>query len=427
MVEKSSQKAWVLSVDMGYGHQRAAYPFEKFAYERIITVNSDKLTSESEQKLWSRIQGLYETLSRLSESHFFGRFLFHLYDTFQKIQPLYPFRDLSAPSVATYYMNRLLRKGICQSVLSYTQKESLPIITPFYLTALAAQRMGFKRIYCIVTDTDINRVWVSQKASENKIHYLVPNQRVVKRLQSYGVLTKHIHLTGFPLPTQLIGSVKKEILKANLRQRLMNLDPHSVFLPTIKKSLLGSKKGTKHPLTLTFFIGGAGAQTKIGFAIVRSLRKKILQKKIRVIIVAGTHLSVASQFSDLLATLGLKHSSYIMIQKSLSKKEYFDECNTILQTTDILWTKPSELSFYTALGIPIICSPPIGAHEIYNLRWLQQIGSGFEMDKVEAVDEWLFDWLEKGIFAKGAIDGFLFAESLGTYNICAQCGLVNVR
>ncbi len=33
-------QAWVVAVDMGYGHQRAAYPFRDIAYEGIITANT---------------------------------------------------------------------------------------------------------------------------------------------------------------------------------------------------------------------------------------------------------------------------------------------------------------------------------------------------------------------------------------------------
>ena len=35
----------------------------------------------------------------------------------------------------------------------------------------------------------------------------------------------------------------------------------------------------------------------------------------------------------------------------------------------MLWTKPSEMTFYAALGIPLILAPPLGAHERYNRRW----------------------------------------------------------
>ena len=34
-------QAWVVAVDMGYGHQRAAYPFRDIAYEGIITGVTD--------------------------------------------------------------------------------------------------------------------------------------------------------------------------------------------------------------------------------------------------------------------------------------------------------------------------------------------------------------------------------------------------
>ncbi len=39
-------------------------------------------------------------------------------------------------------------------------------------------------------------------------------------------------------------------------------------------------------------------------------------------------------------------------------EEYFAAFTQCMRTTDILWTKPSELSFYCGLGIPIIMAPP---------------------------------------------------------------------
>jgi hypothetical protein len=33
-------QAWVVAVDMGYGHQRAAYPFRDIACEGIITAKN---------------------------------------------------------------------------------------------------------------------------------------------------------------------------------------------------------------------------------------------------------------------------------------------------------------------------------------------------------------------------------------------------
>jgi len=80
-----------------------------------------------------------------------------------------------------------------------------------------------------------------------------------------------------------------------------------------------------------------------------------------------------------------------------------------LRDVDIIWTKPSEMSFYTALGLPIIIAPPVGAHEFFNQRWLTHIGSGFAQDEPEYVNDWLFYVLDSGRYAEAAWDGYMRA------------------
>ena len=99
------------------------------------------------------------------------------------------------------------------------------------------------------------------------------------------------------------------------------------------------------------------------------------------------------------------------------KLGYFKEFNKILRSTDILWTKPSELTFYSGLGLPIIMSEPIGYQEKYNREWLLEIGAGINSKNPEYVDEWLFDWLASGWLAEAAMQGFMDAPTMGTYNI----------
>jgi hypothetical protein len=91
--------------------------------------------------------------------------------------------------------------------------------------------------------------------------------------------------------------------------------------------------------------------------------------------------------------------------------------NEALHTTDILWTKPSELSFYCALGIPIIMSPIIGSQEKFNRKWLREIQAAFNQETSEYTDQWLFDLLNRGTLAESAWDGFLKARKLGTFKI----------
>jgi hypothetical protein len=90
---------------------------------------------------------------------------------------------------------------------------------------------------------------------------------------------------------------------------------------------------------------------------------------------------------------------------------------SVLRTTDILWTKPSELSFYAALGIPIVMTPALGSQETFNRTWLQDIQTGIRQMNPEYTDEWLFHLLKKGHLAEAAWSGFLKARKLGTYKI----------
>ena len=53
---------------------------------------------------------------------------------------------------------------------------------------------------------------------------------------------------------------------------------------------------------------------------------------------------------------------------------YFQRFRALLAETDVLWTKPSELTFFGALGLPLLLAPPVGIHESYNLRWAREAG-----------------------------------------------------
>jgi len=88
-----------------------------------------------------------------------------------------------------------------------------------------------------------------------------------------------------------------------------------------------------------------------------------------------------------------------------------------LRKTDILWTKPSELSFYAGLGLPIIIAPPIGSQEDFNKKWLLHIGAATPQDNPKYTDQWLFDLLNAGDLAEMAMQGFVEIEKKGTYNI----------
>jgi hypothetical protein len=91
-------QAWVVAVDMGYGHPRAAFPFRDIAYEGMITANTGAMVDPDGRKQWVALQSPYESVSRVHKMPVVGQWLWRTYDRFQAIRPHYLFRDLSKPT-----------------------------------------------------------------------------------------------------------------------------------------------------------------------------------------------------------------------------------------------------------------------------------------------------------------------------------------
>ncbi len=172
--------------------------------------------------------------------------------------------------------------------------------------------------------------------------------------------------------------------------------------------------------TLTFAVGGAGAQTQMVKTLLKSLQEKIQQERIKVHISIGINRDIFERVLGYIHALGMQENLDKGISLIFDKDvyRYLEKFNRTLRHTDVLWTKPSELSFYCGLGIPILMAPPIGTHEEMNRRWLLEIHAGLiPPGKAEYVHEWLFDLREDGRLASAAWDGFLKARKLGTYKI----------
>lgn len=421
-MSESKHKAWVVSADMGYGHQRAVYPLRDIAEEGIITVGSSEAVSKSEQKLWKRLLNAYEFFSRAKGIPIIGPPFFSMLDSLMRIPSFYPMRNLSSSTFQVNLLESLIEKGLCKGMLDKTSTKNLPLITSFYASAVAADKKGFNKIYCIICDADINRVWVAKDPWESRIEYFVPCGKAAQRLKAYGVPEERIHLTGFPLPTELLGDENLSVLKKDLAQRLFYLDPKGKFWTRHGKNVehfLG--KGNcvfinNRKLTITYAVGGAGAQKEIGEKIAVSLKDKLKANEIRLVLVAGIRKEVNDFFESVKKEIDPDGNS-IKIIYSETLHGYFDQFNQTLHETDILWTKPSELSFYAALGIPIIMSPIIGSQEKFNRKWLREIQAAMKQETPDYTDQWLYDLLNRGTLAESAWDGFLKARKLGTFKI----------
>ena len=428
MKKQKNNKAWVVAVDMGYGHQRAAYPLKDLAHGgKVINANVYEGIPEEDVKIWHQSQRFYNFISRFKNFPILGKIAFDLFDRFQAIAKFYPKRDLSRPNLQLLSSIILIKKGWGKHFVEKIKKKDIPLITTFFVPAYMAEIHGFSSdIYLLVCDADISRAWAPYKPNFSKIKYLAPNHRVVERLKLYGVPEDKIFLSGFPLPLENIGDEKLSILREDFCVRLANLDPEHKHIGKYKESLTKGLnqedlycRAEKRRLSLTFAVGGAGAQKDLGIAIVKSLAEKITSKKIHINLIAGIHNDVNCFFESNIKKLGLSEEigRGIEIIFGANKEEYFKKFNNTLRKTDILWTKPSELSFYSGLGMPIIVAPPIGSQEKFNKKWLLATGAGIEQEDPKYANEWIFDWLEEGIFMESAISGYFETEKCGTFNV----------
>ena len=413
---------------MGYGHQRAAFPLRFLdRHSEMILANNYAGIPEADKKTWDSGRKPYEFISRAKHIPIIGDALFWAMDQMQKIQNFYPRRNLIKQSLQLKVNIRMIKKKKWgRGLIDTLDKENLPMLTTFFTIAYMAEEFGYRNdIYLVICDADVSRAWAAPNSTTSKIKYLAPNRRVYERLQLYGVSRENIYFTGFPLPKECAGSERLEILRHDLAARLRNLDPKNRYISKYGRTIAGHLKDCKlpkcgtHPLTITFAVGGSGAQREMGIGIVKSLKKKLAGGEIKVNLVAGIHKDVKNYFETKVKELGLgaELNKNIFILYEAKRENYFAKFNQVMRTTDILWTKPSELSFYCALGIPIIMAEPLGSQEKFNRKWLKNIGSGLDQENVKYTNEWLFDWLDSGWVAEAAMQGFMEAPKYGTFNI----------
>lgn len=416
-----NKKINLVAADMGYGHQRAAYPLLGLSGGEIITINDYPGIPAWEKEYWVKNLKGYEIISRFKKIPLFGAAIFSVMDYFQRIEPFYPRRDLSRQSWQQKIFLRALKKGLGRDLIEKLNPSGLPLVTSFFVAAYAAEYFSYQGdIYCIICDSDVSRAWAPLWPEKSRTKFFVPNERVRDRLQMYGVKKENIILTGFPLPKENIGA-ERELLKSDLAARLKRLDPLSKEAEYHKNFLAENKPGvdtfSPEAPTITFAVGGAGAQKEIGAIILNKLSPLLKNGSLRLNLVAGSRAEVKDFFAAEIKKNSLESSATVKIIFASTKLEYFKKFNECLRQSDVLWTKPSELSFYCGLGLPIIISSPLGSQEDFNHDWLLSLGAGIDSLKPELVAEWWPDLISSGRLARAAYDAFLGAENLGTYKI----------
>jgi hypothetical protein len=409
----------LVAIDMGYGHLRAAQPLADVLRLPMLELDQPPLAEERDVKAWARARAFHEGLSRASQWPLAGAPFLLLMDAYTHIDELYPERDLSTPALGSRGLRRLIDRGLGGGLVRHLRDSGDILITTFYAPALIADAAGLPS-YCLVTDADCHRIWVADDPEKSRIRYLAPSRRVVRRLLAYGVPPERIALTGFPLPVELLGGGELPALRANLAARIARLDPEKRFRAQHASELASQLPptpagATERPPLVVFAIGGAGAQRSLAHDIVRSLAPSIRAGKLRLALVAGLRRALADAFASWADQLSLGPGLEIVFADSWIA--YYRRFNEVLARADVLWTKPSEMTFYGGLGLPLVLAPPVGAHERYNARWAEENGAGLPQLDPRRCEGWLLEWIEDGVLAAAAWAGFRHLPSRGTYDI----------
>jgi len=413
----------VVAIEMGLGHLRAADSLARALGVPVLHVDRAPLAGDAERQRWAKSRRFYEVVSRLSQLPLVGGPPRALLSALTHIPHLHPRRDLSTPSLTLRYLEKQIDRGLGAGLNAELARTGASLLTTFFAPALVADRLPSDRgaIHCLVTDADIARVWVGRRPEHSRIHYFAPTERAQQRLRAYGVAPVRIQLTGFPLPDELVGGPALPILRRNLAARLVRLDPTGVFREQHREELaqfLGPlpDRPPEAP-RLTFAVGGAGAQADLARRFLPSLRPEIEAGRLRLTLLAGVRRAVADGFTALVARTGLAGHPGVQVVVAEELDDYFRACNALLAETDILWTKPSEMTFYGALGLPLLFSAPVGAQERYNRRWAVESGAGIAQRDPRFAGEWIAEWLSSGTLAAAAWSGFLRLPKFGLYRI----------
>jgi hypothetical protein len=407
----------VVAVEMGYGHLRAAHNVAESYGTKVLRMDLPPVAGPAEAALWRAVLRFYTIVSQACDSPVAGPTARAILEQITGIPPLPQNGRIESPNLLAHLADSLTINLLGRGLHTKASNGRSCFVATYPVAAMAARHIPGARVFCLATDTDLNRAWVPPKPAEACIDYFAPVSRVVDRLRSFGVPEKRIHLTGFPLPARLVAQAD-----SSLARRLRRLDPGGAFLEeadeAVKKLVRDYSPAPKTSITMTLAVGGAGGQTHYVGRILHSLRERILRGDLRINLVAGTRADVAKAFAGMLQTAGLQLSQDgIEILFAHEPREYFRRFEDCLANTDILWTKPSELVFYAALGLPILLGPPVGGQEHANRDWLLSHGAAVDMGDPSRLDENLQEWLANGELARIALNAYSRLERDGLQRI----------
>ena len=246
---------------------------------------------------------------------------------------------------------------MCGGMLEKIREKPLPLITTFYAPAIAADIAGYGRVYCVICDAEVNRAWVAENPRTSKIVYLAPCGRAVRRLNQYGVPQREDLADRVSHPRGAAGRQEPRALKWDFGQRLRIPGPTGErFWPMHGLNVqhfLGAENcrlAKKRVLTITFGVGGAGAQTDI--ALYDRAQPAGQDRQGRGELQHPRRHQARGEGLPGAGPQGARPSADLDRLRGRRWRNTSAASPSACGPRDVLWTKPSELSFYCGLGIP---------------------------------------------------------------------------
>jgi len=388
----------------------------------VLTIGTESWSDPAEVGLWHQARELDER-ARNGGRFPWARTIGALLGLPGPLAPLQPGIDLSAPDRASRRLDSLVAAGLARGFAGRLRRGGPPLVTTHAPLAVAVERTSTARVFCVVTDNDLPRHWAPLMASKSNLQYLVPSRRAFDRLCAYGVMRGNVHYTGIPLHPRLLGDAELPVTKANLAARLLRLDPGRAFLDLHEDAIarrLGPLPGPAAvmPPLVTVVVDGAGARRRQALRTARELLPQVDSGRLRLAILSDCRSSTAEAVelelhrpdSGALARLGVRVAT--LDYTGDGRGGMFD----LLGESDVLWTRPSELVFLAALGLPLLITACDGPYETATRRWAVHRGAAKTWTG-DLGGEQIARWLADGTLAESAWAGFRKLPKRGLFRI----------
>lgn len=364
----NSEKAIIIgNIRMGYGHYRIAMAIASAANSmgyKPYWFDLVSFQNTNSGKITKHLNNLYSFGSRLSQkSKLFNKFYWEKLTTdgFKSLD--YNYMDQSISELMTGVYNTL--------------DKNIPYIATHAWNAQSAIHAGMKKVINVIPDN----FPLGLHLAEGTIHTVqTPSAYMGYRAlidmnknsnnKSNEIPSDQIAYTGHYVDHELVENIEEDCLARINRMK--------------------DKKSKR----ILISIGGAGAQQELAKNIIKHLTKELLNKKVAIFINIGDHKKVWENIEKELPEIkdittnfindwkGTQAFVEVIRDKDLSgiytfySEDIFSAVytsNILMRETDILITKPSELSFYP---IPKLLVERVGGHEAWGAIRASEVGDG---------------------------------------------------